>query len=95
MGHLIQGHIEDLTHTELVIGDSLEVALELGEKHEVFVSTCKEVCILNDYITYCVYYTCTANYTLLVYYISSTISTLCMPVLWLLVYCTKHNTLIF
>lgn len=45
VGHLIQGHIDDLTHTELIIGETLEIALELGEKHEVFVSTCKEVSI--------------------------------------------------
>ncbi|XP_019856098.1 PREDICTED: triple functional domain protein-like [Amphimedon queenslandica] len=40
--HLVQGHIDDLTRADLAIGENLEVALELGEKHEVFVSTCKE-----------------------------------------------------
>ena len=39
----MQGHIDDLTHYELTIGESLEASLELGEKHENFVSTCKEV----------------------------------------------------
>jgi hypothetical protein len=39
---LMQGHIDDMTNADISIGESLELSLELGEKHEVFVSTCKE-----------------------------------------------------
>lgn len=37
------GHIDDMTTVTTVTGENLESALELGEKHESFVSTCKEV----------------------------------------------------
>ena len=40
---LMQGHIDDLTESKVVVGDNLESALELGEKHEAFVTKCKEV----------------------------------------------------
>ena len=40
---LMQGHIEDLTSSEPTLGDTLEVGLELGEKHELFVTKCVEV----------------------------------------------------
>lgn len=43
---LMQGHIDDMTNGAVTIGENLEAALELGEKHESFVSTCKEVCVL-------------------------------------------------
>ncbi len=39
----MQAHIDDMTDGTLSIGETLETALELGEKHENFVSTCKEV----------------------------------------------------
>ncbi len=39
----MEGHIEDLATSELKLGDTLESALELGEKHEAFVTKCKEV----------------------------------------------------
>ena len=41
--NLMQGHIDDMTDGKITIGEALESALELGEKHENFVSTCKEV----------------------------------------------------
>ena len=44
----MQGHIGDLTSDNVTIGESLEASLELGEKHENFVSTCKEVCHIID-----------------------------------------------
>ena len=40
---LMQGHIDDLTESKVVVGDNLESALELGEHHEAFVTKCKEV----------------------------------------------------
>ena len=40
---LMQEYVDDLTSSELKIGDTLESALELGEKHEAFVTKCKEV----------------------------------------------------
>ena len=39
----MQGHIDDMTNGVISTGDTLESALELGEHHENFVSTCKEV----------------------------------------------------
>ena len=39
---MMKGHIYDLTDSK-VIGDTLESALELGEKHEAFATKCKEV----------------------------------------------------
>ena len=39
----MQGHIDDMTDGKITIGETLESALELGEKHENFVSSCKEV----------------------------------------------------
>ena len=43
----MQGHIADLATGSgvTVIGETLEAALELGEKHEAFVSKCKEVSV--------------------------------------------------
>ena len=42
---LMQGHIQDLDTGSgvTVIGETLEAALELGEKHEAFVTKCKQV----------------------------------------------------
>ena len=41
---MMQGHIDDLTDSKVIaVGDTLESALELGEKHEAFVTKCKEV----------------------------------------------------
>ena len=41
---MMQGHIDDLTDSNvLAMGDSLESALQLGEKHEAFFAKCKEV----------------------------------------------------
>ena len=41
---MMQGHINDLTGSKfMVLGDTLESALELGEKHEAFATKCKEV----------------------------------------------------
>ena len=37
-------HIEDLKGGGLLLGETLESSLELGEKHEAFVSKCKSVC---------------------------------------------------
>ena len=39
---MMQGYINDLTGSKF-IGDTLESALELGEKHEAFATKCKEV----------------------------------------------------
>ena len=39
----MQGHIHDLTDSELIVGDNLRAALEQGDKHEVFVTACKQV----------------------------------------------------
>ena len=36
-------YIEDVKSGGIVLGDSLESALELGEKHEAFVTKCKTV----------------------------------------------------
>ena len=41
---MMQGHIDDLTDSKVIaVGDTLESALELGEKFEAFVTKCKEV----------------------------------------------------
>ena len=41
---MMQGHIDDLTDSNvLVVGYSLESAQELKEKHEAFITECKEV----------------------------------------------------
>lgn len=40
---MIKGYIEDLTTGGVHLGDSLENSLELGEKHEAFVTKCKSV----------------------------------------------------
>ena len=37
------GHIEDMAEDKAVLGDSLEAALEQGEKHELFATKCMEV----------------------------------------------------
>ena len=44
--------IEDVKSGGIVLGDTLEAALELGEKHEAFVAKCKTVrfCSLTQYI---------------------------------------------
>ena len=39
----MQGHIGDLAEDKIVMGDSLEAALEQGEKHEAFATKCMEV----------------------------------------------------
>jgi len=39
----MQGHVDDLTSGGLLLGDTLESSLELGEKHEAFVQKCKSV----------------------------------------------------
>ena len=36
-------YIDDVKAGGIVLGDTLETALELGEKHEAFVSKCKTV----------------------------------------------------
>ena len=41
---MMQGYINDLTSSKfIVMGDTLESALELGEKHEAFATKCMEV----------------------------------------------------
>ena len=41
---MMQGHIDDLTDSNIIaMGDSLESALQLGERHEAFFTKCKEV----------------------------------------------------
>lgn len=40
---MIKEYIEDLTAGGVNLGDTLELALELGEKHEAFVTKCKMV----------------------------------------------------
>ena len=41
---MMQGHIDNLTDSNvLVVGYSLESAQELKEKHEAFITECKEV----------------------------------------------------
>ena len=41
---MMKSHIDDLTGSKfMVLGDTLESALELGEKHEAFITKCKEV----------------------------------------------------
>ena len=47
MKHLMEEHQKDVTG-EVVIGDTLEAALELGEKHESFVNKCREVLVGNN-----------------------------------------------
>lgn len=37
------GHIEDLAEDKAVLGESLEAALEQGEKHEAFATKCMQV----------------------------------------------------
>ena len=46
--------IEDVKSGGIVLGDTLEAALELGEKHEAFVTKCKTVrfCLLILYYDY-------------------------------------------
>ena len=39
----MKGFIDDVKSEGIVLGDTLEAALELGEKHEAFVSQCKTV----------------------------------------------------
>ncbi len=40
----MMGHIDDLKGIgNLLLGETLESSLELGEKHEAFVSKCKSV----------------------------------------------------
>ena len=40
---LMKEYIDDVKSEGVVLGDSLETALELGEKHEAFVTKCKTV----------------------------------------------------
>jgi hypothetical protein len=40
--HIMLGHIDDLAEDKAVLGDSLEAALEQGEKHEAFATKCME-----------------------------------------------------
>ena len=40
---LMKEFIDDVKSGGIVLGDNLETALELGEKHEAFVSKCKTV----------------------------------------------------
>ena len=41
---MMQSHIDDLTDSKVTaVGDTLESALEFGEKHEAFAMKCKEV----------------------------------------------------
>ena len=40
---LMKEYIDDVKSGGIVLGDNLETALELGEKHEAFVSKCKTV----------------------------------------------------
>ena len=40
---MIKGFVDDLMTGGVSLGDTLEAALELGEKHEVFVNKCKSV----------------------------------------------------
>ena len=40
-------YIEDVKSGGIVLGDNLETALELGEKHEAFVTKCKTVRFLS------------------------------------------------
>ena len=40
---LMDEHNDDLTGSEIVIGDTLEDAVELGDRHDKFVTRCKEV----------------------------------------------------
>ena len=51
---MMSGHIDDLAEDKAVLGDSLESALEQGEKHENFATKCLEVLQHShtfDYIT--------------------------------------------
>ena len=43
---LMNEYIDDVKSGGIVLGDSLETALELGEKHEAFVTKCKIVSYL-------------------------------------------------
>ena len=40
---LMKEYIADVKSEGVVLGDNLETALELGEKHEAFVTKCKTV----------------------------------------------------
>ena len=42
----MKGHIDDIAEDKAVLGDSLEVALEQGEKHEIFATKCMEVRVI-------------------------------------------------
>ena len=44
---LMKEYIEDVKSGGIVLGDNLETALELGEKHEAFVTKCKTVRFLS------------------------------------------------
>ena len=39
----MDSHSDDLTGSEVVIGGTLEEALELGDKHDLYVNGCKDV----------------------------------------------------
>ena len=42
---MLKGYIEAMTAGGLQLGDTLESALELGDKHEAFVNKCKTVSV--------------------------------------------------
>lgn len=44
----MQGHVCDLTDSELIVGDNLRSALEQGDRHEVFVNACKQVVLFDS-----------------------------------------------
>lgn len=49
---MIKEYIDDLTAGGVHLGDTLESALELGEKHEAFVTKCKMVSHQYSHIQY-------------------------------------------
>ena len=48
---LMKEFIEDVKSGGIVLGDTLEAALELGEKHEAFVTKCKTVRFVCSFCT--------------------------------------------
>ena len=49
---MMSGHISDMAEDKAVLGDSLESALEQGEKHEHFATKCLEV---RYHVYYCIH----------------------------------------
>ena len=41
---IVSGYLDDLT-ADLVVGDNLTTATQLGEQHEAFTRKCMEVCV--------------------------------------------------